>query len=170
MAYAVVKVGKMASKNVDAYLRSVKLSADVENGGHVVLGNPVAGDLNTYDCAAPTDVTKQEVLLVEAPVLVEINGYRIDVEDPRQFINKSGQVVRARHLKVGDEVTITVDGFSAAPTVGKYAVPANGATKLAPAADLTGGTVVAYEVVSQTSIAIGTEFVTAYKLRVVKSV
>ncbi|MBU7316138.1 hypothetical protein [Paenibacillus oleatilyticus] len=170
MANAVVKIGKMASTNVDSFLKSVQLNVDAQNGSHVVLGTQVTGDLNVYNASAPTDVTKQEVLIVESPVLVEVNGMRIDIHDPRQFINPKNRPARARHLKIGDEVTITIDGFSATPTVGKYAVPKNGAFNLDPAADLAGGTSVAYEVVTKTAISIGQDRVEAYKLRVVKAV
>lgn len=169
MAHAIVKIGKMASTNLDSKLRSVILSADTDNGAHVVLGAEVAGQNGVYNAAAPTDVTTQKVLVVEAPVLVETAGYRIGDEDPRKFYSPAGRPVRARELVVGDEITISVDGFSAAPTVGKYAVPANGATKLAPAADLTGATAVAYQVVKRDDIAVGTVFVEAYKLRAVKA-
>lgn len=169
MANAVVKIGKMASTNVDSLLESVQINADVANGSHVVLGNPVAGMLGVYTATAPVAVTTDEVLIVEAPVLVEINGYRIDVEDPTQFINKANRSVRARHLKVSDELTLTIDGFTAAPTVGAYAVPVNAGYKLAPAADLTGNTALAYKVVARNDLSIGQGFVEAYTLRVVKA-
>lgn len=164
----VVKIGKMASTNVDAYLKSVLLDVDVENGAHIVLGDMVDGDLNVYAAATPTDVTAEEVLIVEAPILPEIDGMRIDIRDPRKFINRKGATVRARHLKVGDDVTITVDGFTATPTVGGYVVPENGKTKLTPAADLSGNTLIAYKVNAKTAISIGHEYVEAYKLTIVK--
>jgi hypothetical protein len=169
MAYAIVKPGKMASQTIDTLLRSVQLSADAENGAHVVLGAEVAGQNGVYACAAPTDVTTQKVYVIEAPVLVETGGYRIGDQDPAKFINKSGRVVRARALREGDEITVSIDGFSSAPTVNQYAVPANGATKLAPAASLAGGTAVAYQVIKRDDISVGTGFVQAYKLRVVKA-
>lgn len=164
----VVKIGNMASTNVDAYLKSAQLSIDVENGAHVVLGDLVDGDLNVYNASTPTDVTTEEVLLVEAPVLPEVEGMRIDIQDPRKFINRKGVPVRVRHLKIGDSVTFSADGFSATPTVGQYAIPQNGQTKLAPAADLSEDTVIAYKVDSKTAISIGHEYIEAYRLKVVK--
>lgn len=170
MANTVVKIGKMASTNVDAYLKAVVFATDVENGAHVVLGDAIAGDLNTYNAATPTDVTTQQVLIIEAPVLVEIEGLRVDIQDPRKFINPAGRVLRARDLKVGDDLTMTIDGFSAAPTVGEYAVPVNGSTKLSPASDLDGGgSTLVYKVVSKTSISAGQDRIEAYKLLVVKA-
>jgi hypothetical protein len=168
MPNAIVKIGKMASTSVDHLLRSVQIAADLENGAHVVLGAEVSGQNGVYAGAAATDVTTQEVLIIEAPVLVETGGYRIGDEDPGKFINKSGKVVRARHVRKGDEITISIDGFSAAPTVGQFAIPANGATKLAPSA-VIGTTLISYQVLKRDDIAVGTGFVQAYKLRVVKS-
>lgn len=169
MANTVVVPGKMASKNVDSLLKAVVLSAAVQNGSHVVLGTQVTGDLNAFNATAPVDVTKDEVLIVESPVLVEINGYRLDVDDPTLFINKANVPARARHLKIGDDLTMTIDGFSAAPTVGQYAVPKNAAYKLDPAADLAGLTTLAYKVVARNDVSVGASFVQAYKLEVVKA-
>lgn len=167
MNYTVVKIGKMASTNVDAYLKTVKLDVDVENGAHVVLGELVDDDLNCFVASTPTDVSAQEVLIVESPVLVEVEGMRIDLQDPRKFINRKGTPLRARHLKIGDEVTITANGFESAPEVGKFAAPVNGQYKLAPSSDPSGATVV-YKVIAKTVISIANEFVEAYKLQVVK--
>lgn len=165
----VVIPGKMASTNVDSFLKSVQYSATMDNGSHIVLGAPVSGQHDVYTAALATDVTKQEVLIVESPVLVEINGYRIDIQDPSQFTNAANRPARARHLKVGDEIKITADGITGSPAVNGYAVPVNGSLKLAAAADLTGGTVIAYEIVDNATVSIGQTRVAAYKLRVVKS-
>ena len=167
--HVVVKIGKMASTNVDSYITSVQNTVDMENGSLVVLQDRIPGNPDVYACSAPVDVTKEEVLLVESPVIVEVNGFRLDIDDPTLFYNPANRPARARKLKVGDKFTITANGFSAAPTVGQYAVPANGSYLFAPAADLTGGTVVACKVVAKTTISVAGNKIDAYELEVVKA-
>jgi hypothetical protein len=138
----------------------------------VVLGDRIPGQPEIYACSAPTDVATQEVLLVESPVLVEVNGFRLDIDDPTLFYNPANRPARARKLKVGDRFTITANGFSAAPTVGQYALPANGSYLLAPAASITDSngaplSVVAFKVVAQTTISVAGNKITAYELEVV---
>lgn len=171
--HVVVKIGKMASTNVDSYVVSVQNTVDMDNGSMVVLGDRIPGQPEIYACSAPTDVATQEVLLVESPVLVEVNGFRLDIDDPTLFYNPANRPARARKLKVGDRFTITANGFSAAPTVGQYALPANGSYLLAPAASITDSTngaplsVVAFKVVAQTTISVAGNKITAYELEVV---
>lgn len=165
----VVKIGNMASTNVDAYLKSVRSADALQNGAHIVLGSLLSDNVNTYTASTPTAVDTQEVLIVEAPVIIEVEGMRINLADPRKFENAAGRDLRARHLKVGDEVTISIDGFTSAPTVGQYAIPANGSVKLAPSASV-GSTTLSYKVEARNDISIGSEYLEAYRLRVVKSV
>jgi hypothetical protein len=170
--HVVVKIGKMASTNVDSYVVSVQNTVDMDNGSMVVLGDRIPGQPEIYACSAPTDVATQEVLLVESPVLVEVNGFRLDIDDPTLFYNPANRPARARKLKVGDRFTITANGFSAAPTVGQYALPANGSYLLAPAASITDSngaplSVVAFKVVAQTTISVAGNKITAYELEVV---
>ena len=170
--YPVVRIGKMASTTVDSFVKSAKYAVAgtaISNGSHVILTGLVSGDLNTYVAATPTSVTTQEVFLVESPVLVEVNGLRVDLHDPRQFQNPADTPFRVRKLVNGDRLTMTADGFASAPTVGQYAVPANTALTLAPATDLNGATLVAYKVLAQRVISIGQSQVTAYEIEVVRS-
>lgn len=167
--YTVIETGLMASDQNDSLVKSIISDEDLENGSHIVLGEPVKGDLNTYKAATPTDVTTQEVLVVASPVLVEVNGLRVASSDPRDFINPKGKPARALHLRTGDTLVISANGFTSTPVVGEYAVPVNESTKLKPVSDLSDNTVVAYLVEQEYSISIGKEFIDGYKLRVVKS-
>lgn len=165
----VVKIGKMASTVDPALLYSVQNTEAMQNGSHVILGAKVTGHHEVYACTAPKDVTKDEVLLVESPVIVAVNGMKIDVHSPLMFENAADMPARARKLQIGDTVTMTVDGFASAPTAGKYAVPADDEYTLAPANDLSGATLLAYYVLAKTSIVVGRTAVDAYELRVVKA-
>ena len=167
--YTVLVIGKMASTNVDAYIRSAKFDVDVENGSHVVIDSLVSGDLNVYEGSAPTDVENQQIFIVADPVLVETEGVRIGLDDPRKFIVKAGRPACIRQLVVGDDVTISEAGFEGTPVVGQYVVPQNGKYKLAPSATIPIDVKLVYQVEAKTAIPVGQEYVTAYKIRVVKA-
>lgn len=169
MANTIFVKGRMSSENNVNLLFSVQNTEDMQNGSHVVLGSKLAGNLDTYAVTAPTDVTKEQVLVVDSPVIIEINGLRINMEDPTLFVAPKDRPCRARALAVNDTLTISEDGFSGALTKGQYAVPKNGAYKLDPAADLTGATTLAYLVEDTAKISVGSGTINAYRLRVVKS-
>lgn len=165
----VVKKGKIIADNVDSYVVSVQNTVSMDNGSQIIVGTPVTGQLGVYNCTAPTDVTKNDVYMVLNPVLVEINGLRINWSDPSAFTNAANRSALAVKISMGDEFVITTPGFSGTPTVGQYVVPANGALTLAPAADLTGGTTIAYSVIASESVSIGMSYITGYRIRCIKS-
>lgn len=167
MAYTIVVPGNMASTTVDAFLKNVKISTDLENGSHVILGNLLDDNLDTYEASTPVDVTSDEIFIIEQSVINDVEGMKINVVDPRRFINRAGSVVRARKLMVGDVLIMSIDGFNSTPTVGQYVIPANGKSKLDPSASV-GNTTLSYKVEKKTVISVGAEYVEAYQLRVVK--
>lgn len=169
MANAVVNLGVYAAKNVESYNKSVQATFDMPNGSFIELNGLVSGQNDVYVAATPTAVTTNEVLMVKSPEIIEVNGLRVDLTDVTNFYNPSGRPARAIHLKVGDDITITSEGFSSAPTAGQYAVPANGQMTLAPAADLSGNTLVAFKVIAATTIAVGATRKTAYRLLCVRA-
>jgi hypothetical protein len=170
MANTILKIGNMASTNVDAYLKAAQYSAAIQNGSHVVLGALVSGEDQLFVAATPAAVTTDLIYIVDAPVIVETgtNRLRVGEVDPRNFDVAADTPFRVRLPKVGDTLTLSVDGFSSAPTVGEYAVPANGSLKLAPSSTISTATLV-YKVDQSTYISVGSEFVTAYDLTVVKA-
>ena len=116
------------------------------------------------------------VLSQLVPKLV-VNGveYRIDLSDPSQFTNVANFPALAFKVSVGDEFTVSAAGFSAAPTVStattpSYVIPANASYLLAPAADLTGGTTIAYQVIASEPISVGMGFIDGYRIRCIKAV
>jgi hypothetical protein len=170
----IVKKGKIMAENIDSYVVSVENTITMDNGSQVVLGAPVANSFGLYNVAAPTDVTTQDVYMVLSqlvPKLV-VNGveYRIDITDPQSFTNVPNFPALAVKVAVGDEYTITTPGFTVAPTIGLYVVPVNGSLLLAPAADLTGLTTIAYLVMADEPISVSAGYVDAFRLRCIKSV
>lgn len=173
MAFTVVRIGKMASTNVDSFVKSAIIVAGtpLSNGSVVVLKGKQTGDLNVYVASTPADVTAEEVYLVESPILIEVNGLRLPLADPRLFQNPVNTAFRVRKLVAGDTLTMTIDGFSGTPVIDQFVVPVNGAFTLAPAATLAGATLVAFKVNSVTRVvSIGQEQVTAYEIEVVRAV
>ncbi|OZB98028.1 hypothetical protein [Paenibacillus sp. XY044] len=129
-----IRKDKMQSV-VAGNIESIVLAADTQNGQVVALGSPVANERELVNGVAPTDVTTQEILIVSSPELVYEKGKGL-----LDFVNKAGKPSRADHFYVGDIVTVTDDVIDGVSAVDKYLLPANGKTKLAAAADLTGGT------------------------------
>lgn len=171
----IVKKGKVAADRLDSFIVSVLNGTDnMDNGSQVVLGTPVANSFGEYNCAKPVDVTKDNVYMVLSPVIPKlvVGGvqYKIDITDPTLFTNVAGEPSRAIQVAVGDEFTITAPGFSGTPTVGQYVVPANASYLLAPAADLTGNTTIAYSVTATESISLGMTYVTAYRIKCIKAI
>jgi hypothetical protein len=140
---------------------------DLNNGSFVRLTGLTSGETDLWVAATPSDVTAQEVFVIDEPVRNLISGlYAIDVVDPREFYIPMGRACKARKLVMGDTFSMTAVGFSSTPTVGQYAVPANGVYTLAPAATLSGNTLVAFKVISTENFYVGTETVTGYRLEV----
>jgi hypothetical protein len=171
MANSIFKPGKMASKNVDSYLRNIECASDLENGNVVRLLELKTRAIDTWVASTPSDVTAQEVFIVDEPVRNLIGGkYAIDVADPREFYIPAGRTARARKAVMGDTCYISIDGLASTPTVGQYVVPANTSYVLAPAANLSGATLVAFKVVAEEKFFVGADTVNGYRLEVVVAV
>jgi hypothetical protein len=167
--HAIFEKGIMASTQLDHLLRNVQAHADLDNGAIVTAASLVSGEEDLYTSAAPTDVTADVMYIVDAPKRTLINDkYALDeIKDPREFYTVSGKSARVRKPQVGDTCYLSAAGFASTPTVGQYAVPANGALTLAPAANLSGSTTIAFKVVKAHTFYVGSESVTGYRLECV---
>lgn len=166
---AIVNLESMAGTDVQAFLQSVQATTDLDNGSLIVLGGLVSGQQDVRVATAPTDVKTEEVLLVHSPEIIEVNGLRVNLTDPSQFTNPKNRPARAWRLNVGDRFTITDDGITGTTVVDQFVVPKNGTTKPEVAADLTGGTKVAFKVLSKTNISTGSVRKAATRLEVVRA-
>jgi hypothetical protein len=165
---AIVNLNAMAGNTVDTYLQSVQNTVAMDNGSLVALGTVVANNPNVRNCAAPTDITTQELYLVASPEIVEVNGLRVELSDPSQFTNPANRPARAYKLVLGDTFTITDTGFTGTSVVGQYLIGANGALK--PAASATIGTAkLGLLVLEKTTISTGRTRNAATKVQVVKA-
>lgn len=166
--HAIFEVEKMMSEHIDTYLKHGSAHAALDNGNIVTAGTLVSGEKDLYTTAAPTDVTADTMYIVDAVKIDQFEGYRIDFsKDPRYFYTNSGEPARLRKLAVGDTCKISAAGFASAPTAGAYAVPANGVLTLAPAANLSGSTKIAFKVLEKVTIYVGSESVDGYRLECV---
>ena len=169
----IFKKGKMQSDRDASFLISGQSATAMDNGSMVARGAIVAGNLDLYTVAAPTDVTAQPIYVAHAPEIVEINGYRIDVQDLTQFTNPANRPFRARLVAVGDEFVVTLPAFASAPAVADiYAYPVNGATTFT-----TGATIPAtapatlFSIIQEEDITTGAigNVIKAYRLKCIKS-
>ena len=133
----------------------------------------VSGERDLWTIAAANAVTTDEVVMVVgAEVYIDANGFRSPLHNKASFTYIAGRPVRAYRLPVGRRVKINTSAISGTPVAEQYVIPANGTFVLAAAADLTGGTRLAF-VVEETgatcNIFTGKTAVPATILRVVKA-
>lgn len=169
MSFPVVNLGTMAAEDVNSFIKNAQYTTALPNGSLITLNGLVSGQNGVFAAATPTAVITQEVLLVRSPEIIDINGYRIDVTDPSLFTNNANTPFSAYHLKVGDTFTITDDGITGTSVLLQYVVPVNNTSTPAVAADLSGNTKVAFQVIDKSTMSVGQVRKAATKLLVVKS-
>lgn len=154
---------------------SVKYSIGrIDDGALVKPTSLVSGERDLYTAIAPTDVTKDEVVIVAPADVYQLdNGMRIPVTDPTQIDYPANRPLRAYKLKEGKRFKINTSAITGTPVVDQFVVPVNAGTTMAVAADLTGATKIAF-VVEETgatcNIFVGATTVPATILRVVKGI
>lgn len=170
----IFKKGKMQSDRDASFLISAQNSVAMDNGSLVARGAIVAGNLGLYNVAAPTDVTTQALYVIHSPEIVEINGYRIDVQDLTLFTNPANRPARARLIAVGDEFVVTLPAFASAPSTGDvYAYPVNGSTQFTTGASIPATPpATLFQIVQEEDVTLGSigNTIKAYRLKCIKSV
>lgn len=121
----IVRLDKIGN---DTRIVSGVLASDLENG-RVVKRGALRADKESFDCAAPVDITADD-LYFHASVPLQYD----ETKNDEDFILKAGKAGRMLKLGKGAIVTITDDGITGATVVGQYVVPANAATKMAASA------------------------------------
>jgi hypothetical protein len=163
--YAVVNTTKLQASKSGNIENIINSSADMQNGLFFHLGTEAS--YGVYNVVQPTtaSITGTELLLHASAEVVYLAG-----QNTTDFVLKQGMVGRGYHLHVGDEIVIansvlsSVTGTSS--DTGKYLIPQNASYQLALAADLSGGTRFAAQIVGQTTLVQGT--VAATRMKVVK--
>ena len=134
MAYThnVFEPKQMASLNVDSLVRTVVLTADVDNGTAVVIGNPgttIFSEVEIGACSATKASAVGDVIaVIDGDGNSLADGYDVGLVDPRGFYNLANKATRARVLVAGDEFAIPTAAINGTFVAQPYVV-----------VDITGG-------------------------------
>lgn len=113
-AHAVCE-SSLLKATTDGHIYSLKCDADYDNGSIVCVGDWVEGQVfktKTYVAG------EHPVLILSAPT-----GYHTEskyMTEEKYFYNKAGEIARGYELYVGDIFTLSADGFTGTPAVGKF--------------------------------------------------
>lgn len=116
----VVRLDNVAGVRQPAYLRSVVLAADANNGTFVTLGTLADGEREIFNATVTKEGDKNVALLASPEVIVN-NATKNDVTD---FTNVAGVPARAYLLQVGDQFSVTGGTYvvGTAVTVGNLTI------------------------------------------------
>ena len=164
---------RMASQDVVSYDRSIVCTSDLDNGSLVIETVPATNiygtnEMDVYVATAPAAVATDRLLIVDSGDVARIEGFKINVVDPRYNYVPANVVAKARQLIVGDEFAQSAAAFTSAPTVGEYVYGVNGSTLWSASGNLASTAshrCYAY-VVSAWTFSVGKTNVSGYKLRV----
>ncbi len=169
--HAILVQNAVQAQNIDALNRSVKGTADIDNGNvfNLYTVSTVAGEGEVFIATAMDSDIKNIWMACEPEVVLTAGKYKGIDPDIRNFYNVAGDVFTAFKPKIGDIITLTAEAFTGARTAEGYAIPVNAGYKLAWSA--TASTGAALKLIATDYISIGgaTPYtrVTAYKFEVV---
>jgi hypothetical protein len=143
--HCVLIPNKMASKDVDAWVRPAYSGSALDNGNVFTLGgkSALSGYGEVWLATAPTSASATGCWMAlepELPYLTNSDGTRTynGLGTIQDFYISASQVFTAVKLVAGDIITITAEGLDSA-TVAAYAVPVLGTFKFAWAAAASTG-------------------------------
>lgn len=164
---------KMASQDIVSFDRTITCAADLDNGSFVIETTPTqtqwaTNDMNSYIATAPATagLALDRLLVVDSSDVARIEGFKINVADPRYNYVPAGTPAKARQLVEGDEFAVSATAFTSAPTVGQFAIPANTLYTLSPSATQTGAKVIV-KIVSAWTFSVGRSNVAGFRCLVV---
>ena len=161
----------LVAKNIDALNRTaINAAANVDNGSIFKLGalSTEQGKSEVFTITTPADDLTGLWMAYSPEVVLTVSGdfqaKGID-QDPRHFTNVAGIPFDAYKIQVGDLITITAEGLSAAYNDEGYLVAQAASMKFKPNATAIAG--VSYKVLKKTNITIanggiGADSVPAY--------
>ena len=136
MAHSIVIPDKMASKNVDAWVRPVYAPQNMDNGYVFSLtSKSTASGSEVWLTTVPTTASLTNLWMAlepELPFLASGTNRYNGLGTITDFYISASLVFTAVKPKVGDIITVTSDFFTSgtAPTNGQYAAAVNGAFTL----------------------------------------
>jgi hypothetical protein len=175
MTHSIVLPSKMASKNIDAYVRPVVAQQNMDNGYFFSLLSKSTGSAS--ECWVPTVPTTGSLNAVwmalepEIPFMASGTNVYAGLGTIQDFYITASAVFTAVKPKLGDIITVTADAFTAAaPTAGQYANVVSAAFTLTAAATTGAGQSWAHRAttyIPSASGSISTGRITAYQLECV---
>lgn len=133
--HAVCGTTKLSATKYGRHIFNIKIEEDLDNGSIVAMGDLVAGTTDTYKAKEATGflgvvegkaangnfyvrvIAAGDALLLHNPELIYEN-YTTIMQRASNFFNAKGDIVRGYQLEVGDIFELSVEGFTAEPTVG----------------------------------------------------
>lgn len=162
MAKAIVNLDYLKSVYVGRIF-NVMADFEIEQGSLVAIGDLVDGQREIYNPAAVTDATTEKVALIASDE-ADYDPRKAMWED---FTNEADYPAKAYELKENDVFTISEDGFTGTPEVGKYLITSNNSLKGKIADDLTDGTAFAAKIIDLPKL--GFNRIPAIRVQVVKN-
>jgi hypothetical protein len=164
----------MNELNVDTDVLSVQLVAatPLDDGYVGKLSALVTNERDLYTIAVPGAVTTDELVIIAGDeVYLDALGLRSPIHDKTQYTYPGDRPVRAIRPKPGMRFKINTAAISGTPVVNQFVIAQNSSFQLVAAANLSGGTRLAFvvdETGSGCAISTGKSFVAATILRVIK--
>lgn len=130
------------------HIYDLEMLEDTDNGSIVAVGE--VSDLGVQVFKAKTYAIGDKPYLILTPPLA-YNGKKV-WSDEKYFYNAKGEVARAYELYVGDIYTLSEDGFTGTPQVGKFVDGTHTIQASAPTAGFVG------EIIEEVSYTNGTSY------------
>ena len=111
--HAVAESSRLTATGV-GHIYDLEMIEDTDNGSIVAVGEHVEGQVFKAKAYAAGD---KPYLVLTTPLAY--NGRR-GQSDEKYFYNAKGDIARAYELYVGDIYTLSEDGFTGTPAVGKF--------------------------------------------------
>lgn len=167
---------KLSAASNDAWVRSAKASADIDNGRVVALTalTGVAGEGEVWTAGTPaTGATLTHLWMVTEPEIVVTDSKFKNLDpNPLNFTNLSGKVFTVCKLQIGDLVMLNAEALAGTKSTNEYVVATNATTALTWAAAAVSGVSLHLVATEYVSIPTGTSLqdqqrVTMYKFECV---
>ena len=129
--YTVCNTVKVKNTNRGGRLYSALLASAIENGSIIFLGGLVSGQKEIRTGVVPTTalIETETPMLVMTPEMI-YDQSRKATQALGNFINPANKSFPVIPLEAFDEIEVSAEAFVGTPAIGKYAVLADGSTKL----------------------------------------
>lgn len=147
--YGAVRLDKVQGSKTGNLVSIKDATNALQNGMVAMVGALVSGEREVFTAVQPVTakLTTDAVVLIASPEITYNAG-----ETVINFVNSAGAVCRGYELVKGDIVTITDNVISGTTVLNQYVIPQNASNQLAAAADLTGATKFAAQVIEKTTL------------------